>query len=290
MRENNPPDTAPLAGLRLAVAGPGRVGASFAHWSVARGAELVTVTGRRRTTAEHQGLLDALRDAEHTAEWRPLDAFDPSTADVLLLTVSDPALDEVVERLVERPRAPVVLHASGPRDARALAPLADRSAVGSLHPLRAFASVSRRVEEAAGTHFAVDGDREALTLARRLAAAFGGHSFELAGERRVLYHLAATLAAGGVITVLSLVEAVMRAGDLPDELLSAYLALTRSALRPLEDGRRPVASAITGPAARGDRAMIEDHLRALEAAAPELVPSVRRLVEETTRRSRGKKE
>src|ERR1700733_12610637 len=36
----------PLAGLRLSVAGPGRVGSSLARWALAAGAELVAVAGR----------------------------------------------------------------------------------------------------------------------------------------------------------------------------------------------------------------------------------------------------
>ena len=48
--------------------------------------------------------------------------------------------------------------------------------------------------------FAVDGDPEARALAGRLAAAWGGTAAEVPAEARPLYHFAATLAAGGVVT------------------------------------------------------------------------------------------
>ncbi|MEM8929703.1 MAG: DUF2520 domain-containing protein [Acidobacteriota bacterium] len=282
MRENNPPGDPPLMGLRLAILGPGRVGASVAHWCHRLGAELVALAGRRRATAEAGGLAD-LVDLDRV--WSELETFDPSAADLLLIAVSDVALSEVAEQLAGRPPAPVVLHASGLHDASVLAPLGRRSSLGSLHPLRAFATVSTRLEEVSGTCFAIDGDPPARALAERLARAFGGDPVVIDGERRLLYHLAASVAAGGVTTVLSWVDELIAEADLPRSLFSSYLGLTRSALAPLDAGIRP-AAAITGPAARGDDETVARQIERLDAVAPALGPTVRALMAETRRQRR----
>ena len=271
---------APLAGCRVVLVGPGRVGCSFGHWLMALGATLVAVSGRRRTV-EVESLLAA------GAEWRPLTEVCSADADVLLLAVADPALASVAEGLAERPQARVALHVSGHFDSTVLAPLAATStAVGSLHPLRAFTAVSRDFRDARGVTFAYDGSAEAIRWARLFAANLGGHAVELTGERRVLYHLAATLAAGGVVTVLHAVGEILRSAcddtgcddtACDDEvtvaqLLDGCLHLTRGAFEQLPDARVSFASAITGPAARGDEGTLERQRCALKKTRPELVP------------------
>src|SRR5687768_17323321 len=79
--------------------------------------------------------------------------------DLLLIAVSDPALPEVAAILAQRPQAAVALHTSGCLDASVLAPLREAgSAVGSLHPLKAFPRPLPAPAEARGVFFAVDGD------------------------------------------------------------------------------------------------------------------------------------
>jgi predicted short-subunit dehydrogenase-like oxidoreductase (DUF2520 family) len=280
-----------VAPLRFALAGPGRVGTSLALWLLAGGAELVAIAGRDPRAPLDPRLPPAPR--------RGLGELESAGADLLLLTVADPAIEAVARQLSARPQAAVVLHASGPLGAEALAPLgggADKkgSAVGTLHPLRAFPQVQEKPEP--GTFYGIGGDPAALALARRLAAAWGGRAVEVPAERRLVYHLAATLAAGGVTTVFaSLAELLERAG-LPRELLEANLHLMDGALaavRRAAAARSGVASfdrAITGPAARGDLATLAVQRAALTALAPELEPVVAALQDEALRRGRRLRE
>src|SRR6185436_1949510 len=140
--------------------------------------------------------------------------------------------------------------------ASALAPLrAGGSAVGSLHPLKAFPRPCPELEQARGTFFALDGDEAACRLATRLAAAWGGTSAPVPEEARTLYHFAATLAAGGVVTLLcTAIEIAGRLG-LSQAVAGGLAELSRGAvaqvLATLAAGR-PAPEAITGPAARGD--------------------------------------
>lgn len=255
--------TAPLAGLRFSLAGPGRVGSSLARWTVAAGAELAEVAGRHRRQAAWPG----------GPPCGGLEELETAGQDLLLVAVSDGALREVAAGLARRPQARVVLHTSGSLDASALAPLrAAGSAAGSLHPLKAFPRPLPDPAEARAVFFAVDGDAEAQALAFRLAAAWGGVAAEVPAAARPLYHFAATLAAGGVVTLLAAAAEIAGRLGLPREVARGYVELARGAVaaaRETLDAGRPLASAITGPAARGDRATLERHLEALRRLAPE---------------------
>jgi predicted short-subunit dehydrogenase-like oxidoreductase (DUF2520 family) len=252
------------------------VGTSLAFWLTDLGAPLAWVAGRGPLRFPLPGATPR----------RSIDQAENDGLDLLLLAVGDPALEEVAVRLAERRQAPVVLHVSGHHDAEVLAPLRrGGSAVGSLHPLRAFARPCPALREAPGLCFAVDGDAEALALARRIATACGAPSYEIAGDRRRIYHLAASWAAGAVMTVLAAAEEAMQAGSLPRELRSAYLALTTSALAQV-DPELPLAAAITGPAARGDRETLDRQRAALGRHDISLLPFFDALRAETERQRR----
>ncbi|HEX7183391.1 MAG TPA: DUF2520 domain-containing protein [Thermoanaerobaculia bacterium] len=207
--------------------------------------------------------------------------------DLLLIAIADSAVAEVAAALAERPQAAVVLHTSGSLDASALAPLhAGGSAVGSLHPLKAFPHPLPDLGQARGVFFAVDGDPPAKALAFRLAAAWEGVAAEVPPEARSLYHFAATLAAGGVVTLLALAQEIASRLGLPDTVMGGYLELCRGAVAAAAEAHEsgaPLGSALTGPAARGDRATVERHLEGLRALAPEKLPLVLALARETLR-------
>jgi predicted short-subunit dehydrogenase-like oxidoreductase (DUF2520 family) len=265
--------------LRFSLAGPGRVGSSLARWAVERGAELVRVAGRHPGRESWPGGPPCV----------DLDDLASAGEDLLLIAVGDGAVTEVAERLARRPQARVVLHTSGILDASALAPLrAAGSATGSLHPLKAFPRPLPDPAEARGVFFAVDGDPEARDLAFRIAAEWEGVAAEVPAESRALYHFAATLAAGGVTTLLSTAAEIAGKLGLPPEVTRGYLELARGALaaagRTLDEDR-PLAESITGPAARGDRETLNHHLEALTRLAPEKLPLAMFLMRETLRQT-----
>lgn len=271
---------APLTGLRFSLAGPGKVGASLAQWMLAAGAELIAVAGRQTGEAAWPGGPIAVN----------LTDLETAGQDLLLVAVSDAVLSRVAAELAGRPQAKVVLHTSGSLDASALAPLrAAGSATGSLHPLKAFPHPLPDTAEAHGVFFAVDGDPEAQETARRLSAAWGGVAAEVPAAARPLYHFAASLAAGGVVTLLATAAEIAGRLGLPQEVAIGYLELARGAIaaaREALDAGLPLASAITGPAARGDRATLERHFAALHQLAPETLALAVSLAEETVRRVR----
>lgn len=265
-----------LRGLRFSLVGPGRVGSSLASWACQSGARAVQVGGRDPAVA---GLLATALGATAT----DVAGLETAGEELLLIAVADPALDEVASVLAKRPQAAVALHTSGSRGATALAPLAAAGvATGSVHPLRAFPETQPDVSAAVGTVFATDGAPAARALAARLVSAWGGRTVHIPEEHRLLYHLAATLAAGGVVTLAAAAQEILLRQGLPAETMQGYLHLAQDALREVEK-LGSAAPAITGPVARGDRELVSRQLEQLQKEVPDLVPLVTEIARQTLR-------
>jgi predicted short-subunit dehydrogenase-like oxidoreductase (DUF2520 family) len=256
----------PLAGLRFSLVGPGRVGSSLAAWTEAAGAQRVSVAGRQA-----------------------LPRLATAGQDLLLIAVSDAALPGVAAELARRPQAVVALHTAGSLDASVLAPLRHGgTAAGSFHPLKAFPRALSDPAQARGVFFAVDGDPAACALARRLAAAWGAVAGEVPAGARLLYHFAASLAAGGAVTLLAVAEDLAARLGLPAAVAHGYLELCRGAVAAaLEtvEGGGAVPAAITGPVVRGDAGLVRRQLEALRQVAPEKLPLAVELARETLRQA-----
>lgn len=286
-----------LHGVRFSVVGPGKVGSSLTHWLVECGATLVEVGARHpeRVEAWAQSLaaqavpIAELGQSSRCSVGKAGDgessAVDPSPVhlpDLLLIAVSDPAIGIVASQLSHRPVARVALHSSGSLGAEVLAPLAPATAIGSLHPLKAFPRVLHRVREAAGTLFAVDGTPPAVALSRRLAAAWGATTAEVPTAARPLYHFAATLAAGGVVTLLATADRIARQQGLDKAVTRGYIDLAIGALEAAREASTP-SDAITGPLARGDLEIVGRQLNRLARADPATIPLCGQLAMETLR-------
>jgi predicted short-subunit dehydrogenase-like oxidoreductase (DUF2520 family) len=199
-----------------------------------------------------------------------LEDMDSSSSDLLLIAISDPALEEAARILTRRPQAPVVLHTSGRIGHTILQPLAHRGcATGSLHPLKAFPRVLTDTEIARGLVFAIDGDERAMSLSRRLCLALDARPVPVPASRRSLYHLTATLLAGGTVTLQALARDLSVKLGLDPTLTIGYLNLATEALAAAGDDP---AEAITGPVARGDHDGYMRQLADLENVDPAQLP------------------
>ena len=253
-----------IAGLRLALVGPGKVGSSLARWLLARGALLRAVARKSPTRLPRWAAAAGARAV-------PLEALTTADCDALLVAVPDGAAESVAATLAARPQAPVALHTSGLLTAEALSALRQAgSAIGGLHPLRAFPRAQPSASVASHTFFALQGDPLALAMATRLASALGAPHAEVPAPARALYHLAATWAAGGSVVLLgAAVELHARAG-VPPAAANGLAELARGALAAIADPTSPIAS-LTGPLARGEATYLEQ-LAALRDAFPALHP------------------
>jgi predicted short-subunit dehydrogenase-like oxidoreductase (DUF2520 family) len=181
-----------------------------------------------------------------------LDADDPQ---LVLLCVPDRAIADVARSIAP---GPWIAHVSGATPLTALEPHRQRF---SVHPLQTF-TMARGAEQLDGAWGAITADDgEGLLRARWLAAELGLRAFEVADERRALYHAGAAMASNYMVTLFRAASRALQAAGAPPE---ALIPLMR---RTIENGFD-----LTGPIARGDRATIEAHLRALRECTPELEP------------------
>lgn len=184
-----------------------------------------------------------------------------------LLAVADRNI-AATARALPHLRGDVVIHFAGmlgPDAARVGVPAA------SLHPLVAVSS-PRREPAFVGGAFLAEGDRAALTEARRLVGALRGALHVATAVDRARYHGAAALVASGSVA-LAQGFAALAAGALrpppPDAWLDAASAsLLRSvAANVVHDG---AARALASPLMRDDTVSVARHLAAMAA-----VPSAR---------------
>ncbi|HEY6265170.1 MAG TPA: DUF2520 domain-containing protein [Candidatus Acidoferrum sp.] len=185
---------------------------------------------------------------------------------VILVATPDDEIAAVAPELArigaEELRGKVVLHTSGARDARVLDPVkACGAAVGSIHPLQSFSGVT--VPSLEGRMFAVEGDAQAVSVARQIARSIGGSPVKIPNGKKVLYHAAATMAAANVLAVEEAAsQLLMSLGMKRNQATRALLTLTRQVLENMEHlGPR---AAWTGPLSRGDYRVLEAHLEALQ--------------------------
>jgi predicted short-subunit dehydrogenase-like oxidoreductase (DUF2520 family) len=185
---------------------------------------------------------------------------------VILVATPDDEIAAVAPDLArigaEELRGKVVLHTSGALDARVLDPVkACGAAVGSIHPLQSFSGVT--VPSLEGRMFAVEGDAQAVSVARQIARSIGGSPVKIPNGKKVLYHAAATMAAANVLAVEEAAsQLLMSLGMKRNQATQALLTLTRQVLENMEHlGPR---AAWTGPLSRGDYRVLEAHLEALQ--------------------------
>ncbi len=171
--------------------------------------------------------------------------------DVLVIATPDDAVAQVAAGVRPVPSCAVV-HLAASLGLEVLGPHERRA---SLHPLVPLPNpevgAARLVS---GIGFAVAGD----PVAEELALTLGGRPFAVAEADRARYHAAACVAANHVVALLGQVERIAATTGVD---LEAFLALSRAAIEDV--ARLGPASALTGPAARGDWATLERHRRAL---------------------------
>lgn len=272
--------------LRLNVVGAGRVGLALAClWQGCPQAPLQVQAlcnrgeARRVLARAHLGPTVPLVDS--------LQALPE--ADVWLLAVPDTRIAEVAQALAELARergwgaarlgatpttsgtpAPQVWHASGFQTSALLAPLQALGwAAASVHPALSFAQLDQACRDFAGTVCAVEGDAPAAALAWRAFEALGGRCFTLAAADKPLYHGAAVWASNFLPVLAAVAQQLWAGSGVPPEFAQV---LGERFVRQAADNVLALgpARALTGPAARGDHAVLQAQGAVMAARDPQL--------------------
>ncbi|HTK38668.1 MAG TPA: Rossmann-like and DUF2520 domain-containing protein [Pyrinomonadaceae bacterium] len=203
------------------------------------------------------------------SNWEDLDAI---SSELILITTQDSEIANAANSLKPFVTAgQVVLHTSGSLSSAALSGLkGTKASVGSVHPLVAISDAASGAEKFAGSYFCLEGDDEAVAVARDIVSNMGGKAFSVDTRFKPLYHAGAVMAAGHVVALLSMsLEMLTKCGIMETEALEILKPLVKSTF----DNCFAVGPerALTGPFARADTETFDHHLKILRETVNENV-------------------
>jgi predicted short-subunit dehydrogenase-like oxidoreductase (DUF2520 family) len=244
----------------ISIVGAGRVGRTLGKRLRGLGWRIGAVVTRSAATSRA-----AVRQI---GAGKPYSRLTPEILDskVILLTTPDGALGTAANTLASfdesKLRDKIVLHTSGAMDRAVLAPLARRGAfTGSLHPMQTFSG--RGAPNLEKVIFAVEGDRRAAAVARKIARSLGGVPVAIRGENKPAYHAAGLLVAGHSLGLMEAASQVLlKLGFRRRDALRALLPLTRQMLDNFE--KIGPQKSWTGPLSRGDFETVARHTKAMQ--------------------------
>ena len=243
---------------KIAVIAAGRLGSSLATAMTEKGLNVVSASTRRES--HRKWLAEKLTKVYVSADF----AEAASLADVVFITSSDSAIEEICRKCDWMPHQAVV-HCSGALGLDVLKPAADSSAsVGAMHPLQTFPSPDSH-HLISGISFALESDNDGLmSWLSNLTEMFQSSKITISGaDQRAAYHASAVMSCGlltGLVGIAAEMWEIMgvERSDAVDKM--APMIISSAA----EIAKRGIPDALTGPFTRGDLATIGKHLAATQ--------------------------
>jgi predicted short-subunit dehydrogenase-like oxidoreductase (DUF2520 family) len=245
--------------MRVAIVGAGRLARTLAPALKKSGHTITEIISRPAASS--------LRNARTFAKTVGATGVTPQEAkldaDLIWFCVPDGKIRAAAESLARKDwKNKLAFHSSGALSSDELEALrAKGAAIASVHPLMTFVSDSQ--PDLKDVPFALEGNRRAVAVAKKIIAKLGGKPFTILKKNKVLYHAWGTFASPLLIALLATTEQVAKASgvSLPEArkkmlpILQQTLA-NYSALGP--------SKAFSGPIVRGDAKIISRHLKALK--------------------------
>jgi predicted short-subunit dehydrogenase-like oxidoreductase (DUF2520 family) len=263
----------------IAIIGCGKVGTSLAFFLSKAGYRISGLFSKTRASAEAiSQLINGPEPAE--SSWA---AAKP--ADIVLITTPDDVISGACRLLADNDgfkENAAVLHCSGalPSTILSSAKISGTS-TGSMHPLQSFATARTDINPFLGINMAVEGDRQAVDSAARIARDLGSQAHTIKTEGKTLYHAAAVVASNYLVTILDLsLKMLKTAGINKADGFTILKPLIDGTLNNIENVGIP--EALTGPIARGDVDTVAAHLEHIADQIPELKSLYCKLGADTT--------
>ena len=262
---------------RIFIIGPGHVGRGLFRAFRASGVEVVGIHGKRPSgVATSTGTIPS----------------DVSRANIVIVCVRDPQLDETIDEVTiaardgRIARGTVIMHTSAIAEPVGLNALTQAGfPSGTFHPLVPFSDPEVSAELLRQGWIGVDGDNAAKNASRRLASHLGARVLEIPPGRKPAYHAAAVISSNFPVVLASVAGHLLHDIGIPDA--SAYHAVESLMSGALANMKQALPDdALTGPIMRGDAETVGKHLRALQShpAALEVYRSLSAAAVEIARR------
>lgn len=237
----------------ISLVGAGNVAYHLGHALQAVGMQVLEVHTRQEAAA--QELISSL--GTNITYQKNLD-FRNSQADLILLCVSDDAVEEVASKL-KTSKTTTVVHTAGAVDISVLASQPALNSYGVLYPFQTF-SKHREIDFSAIPVFIESSDYSTRSRLLTLANQISHHVRYIDSDARRRIHLAGVFANNFTNHLLKLSFELLLEVDIDSRLIRPLVMET--VLKAFEDG--PEASQ-TGPARRGDEQSIASHLDLLSS-------------------------
>lgn len=256
-----------IPGRDIAIIGAGAVGSSLAGRLANCGFRVAAVVSSRIEPARL--LADAVG-----ADVASTDVADlPEAVQAVFICVPDDEITSVATALANVVHAwprTIVAHTSGAQPADILRPIAkEGAAVLSFHPMQTFPEPDP--DAFRGIHVGVEGHDDGVAYGEAVAERIGSAPIRLTVEEKTRVHCAAALASNGLTALVAVVHEILNDAGLDHEqAMQVVEPLVDQTWHNLKDD--PPETALTGPVVRGDAGTIQDHMTALRASVPHLLP------------------
>ncbi|MBI4206742.1 MAG: DUF2520 domain-containing protein [Betaproteobacteria bacterium] len=205
---------------------------------------------------------------------------DMHAADVWMLTPPDGRIAACCSALAASGllrEGDIVFHCSGALSSDELKSAVERGArTASVHPLKSFAEPHDAVRSFAGTYCAAEGDGAALAVLRPAFEQIGARVTEIDAQSKPLYHAASVIVCNYLV---ALMEAGLRCYETAGIARDTARAMMEPLVRETIDNvfKLGPVTALTGPIARGDDAVVAHQLAALAKWDPRIASLYREL-------------
>lgn len=264
--------------LSIGVVGTGRVGAILGSALAGAGHQVVAASGVSELSRTRAEILLPGVPLVTPPEVMAL-------ADLVLLTVPDDALQDLISGLVAvgavRP-GQLLVHASGRFGVSVLEPAMRVGALPlALHPAMTFTGTSLDLGRLTGCPFGVTAPDPLRPVAEALVIEMGGEPIWIDEAARPLYHAALSHGSNHLVTLVAQSLDLLQAAGVSDpaRLLGPLLSAA------LDNALRSGDAATTGPVVRGDAGTVGEHVAAIGGVSPEILATYRALARATADRA-----
>lgn len=192
------------------------------------------------------------------------------SSDIIFITTPDDAIEQVAEQLasiISKTIKPKYLfHTSGALSSEILLSLKKQKiATGSFHPLISVSDPKIGAKNLCMAYHCIEGEKKAVSLAKKIVNDLGGKSFSIKTEDKVLYHASAVVACGHFVALFDIaVEMLMKCGLDSKSARESLLPLIQSTVENLFVSEP--SKALTGTFARADISTTKKHLNAIKSS------------------------
>ncbi len=245
--------------MKISLIGVGRLGGALAIALSKAGWKIENLISRKRENA--QRIITLIEQKPKILTENDLSKI---SSEIIFITTQDFEIEGAAKNLAGGlQNKPFVFHTSGSLSSDILNDLRKTGCrVGSIHPLVSISDSVLGAKRFRDVYFCVEGDAEAVQIAKKIVKDLGGKSFSIKTEYKALYHASAVTACGHLVALIdAAIEMLMKCGLEEKQARKTLLPLVKSTIENLD--KQTTAEALTGTFARADVKTFEKHFQIL---------------------------